>query len=194
MGVREDTERDITVSVKTRTGYDKDITEEWTRTLNEAEPDFISLHARTFKQAYEGNADWEAIRRAANVSKVPIIGNGDVKSPEDIQKMFKLTGGKGVMVGRGAVGKPWVFGGEGFKLGGVETGGSRLGPLNQTVALEHAKLYVKFKGEKRFYEMRKHLMGYFAGFRGAKGLRVKMSKVSCLKDVVEQLTVKQLRG
>ncbi|MBU0975797.1 MAG: tRNA-dihydrouridine synthase family protein [Patescibacteria group bacterium] len=219
--IKEDQSREITISIKTRTGYDEDITEEWIETLNKVKPDFISLHARTFKQAYKGEADWGAIKRAVKVSKVPIIGNGDVKSFADAQKMFKQTGCSGVMIGRGAVGKPSVFRVEekvGFKSGDIEPAvifnnsnvsakGAclrRQGPCQEAgkpasgwktqiseagkIVLEHAKLYVEYKGEKRFYEMRKHLMSYFSGFEGAKKMRVKMSKVNGLKDVARCLS------
>lgn len=175
--VRINPKRNITISVKTRTGYDKDITEEWIKTLSKTDPDFITLHARTFRQGFKGNADWDAIKRAVESTDVPIIGNGDVTSYKDCQKMIKQTGCFGVMIGRGAVGKPWVF---------RSDSQSKKDPDKiKEVALEHAKLYVKFKGEKKFYEMRKHLMAYFRGFKGAKELRKQVATINNLKELVE---------
>lgn len=173
--------RRITVSVKTRIGYDKDITEEWMETLSKAKVDFISLHARTFKQGFKGSADWDAIKRAVEITKKPIIGNGDVKSYNDCQRMIKQTGCFGVMIGRGAIGRPWIFN----KSKVITHNSKRELEFIKKVALEHARLYVKFKGEKKFYEMRKHLMAYFTGFKGAKALRKQVATVNKLKELVE---------
>ena len=167
-----DPKREITVSVKTRIGYDKDITNEWIPKLNEAKPDFISLHGRTFKQRYKGNADWRAIKTAAKLSKVPILGNGDIKNITDVKK--KQVSCSGVMIGRGAVGKPWMFSNLYFVDSSSEV---------RKIALEHSELYVKYKGEKRFYEMRKHLLKYFKGFKGSKDMRKKLSTVSSVDEL-----------
>lgn len=177
--------RKITVSIKTRAGYEKDITENWIKTLTKAKPDFITLHARTFRQGFKGKADWQAIKQAVKSSNIPIIGNGDVTSYKDCQTMIKQTGCTGVMIGRAAIGKPWIF---------KPKATYRLQQIKK-IALEHARLYVKFKGERKFYEMRKHLMAYFRGFRNVKVLRKKISSVNDivkLKEILEQHTVKQL--
>jgi tRNA-dihydrouridine synthase B len=171
--------REITVSVKTRIGYDKDSTSEWIKTLISAKPDFISLHARTFKQGYKGKASWEAIENAVTVSTVPLIGNGDVGSFSDIQKMFKQTHCAGVMIGRAAVGKPWVFQKQIEKYSSFSE--------VKKIALEQVKNYVLYKGEKKFYEMRKQLLAYFKGFERSKYLRIKLSHVSSAQDVLSIL-------
>lgn len=176
-GVKIKKDRKITVSVKTRTGYNEDIVEEWIRVLSQAEPDFITLHARTFKQKFKGKADWGTIRRAVSVTKIPIVGNGDVKSCADIQKMLKQTECQGVMIGRAAIGKLWIFSKD------HKPAIDRL----KNVALEHAKLYFKYKGERKFYEMRKHLVAYFKGFKGAKELRRKVSVVEDLEELEDIL-------
>lgn len=181
--VEEVKDRKITVSVKTRIGFWEDNTEEWIKTLSSSELDFISLHARTAIQRFKGKADWDCIKRAVKATDVPIIGNGDVKSYEQAKTLLKQSGCWGVMIGRGSFGKPWVFidSKQGFKPAEkLKAMGYKL--LAKT-ALEHARLYVKFKGEKRFYEMRKQLMPYFQGFRGAKEVRKKLSKVTCLGEV-----------
>lgn len=169
-------EREITVSVKTRIGYDKDTSKEWIGKLNEAKPDFISLHGRTFRQRYKGRADWSAIENAAEVSSVPIIGNGDIRGSTDITKRRKTCAG--VMIGRGAVGKPWIF---------KDNKSEIRNPKLNDIALEHSKLYVKYKGEQRFYEMRKHLLKYFKGFKGSKDMRKKLSTINSLEELKKVL-------
>jgi tRNA-dihydrouridine synthase B len=194
--VRVRLDHKITVSVKTRTGYDKDITEEWIKILAKAKPDFITLHARTFKQGYKGSADWGAVERAVKSTKISLIGNGDIKNVKDAQNKVKQAGCFGAMIGRGALGKPWVFK-KGFKAGAIEPTFSE---FIKKVALEHARLHVGFKSGLRFhsvrgdlnqhprlkfYEFRKHLMAYFRGFKGAKELRKKVATVNCLEELEE---------
>ena len=171
--------REITVSVKTRIGYEKDSTSEWIKTLVSAKPDFISLHARTFKQGYKGKAFWEAIKKAVTVSPLPVIGNGDVGCFDDIQRLFKETNCAGVMIGRAAVGKPWIFQKQIEKYSSF--------PEAKKIALEQVKIYVLYKGEKKFHEMRKQLLAYFKGFPKSKSLRIKLSQVSCAQDVLSIL-------
>jgi tRNA-dihydrouridine synthase B len=148
--VKIDPKREISVSVKTRTGYDKDITEKWIKTLAKAKPDFITLHARTLKQGYKGRADWGAIKRAVEVTDIPIIGNGDVKSYEEAVKRQKEAGCWGVMIGRGSFGKPWVF-----KRFRAETLNQQKGTIEPTlkevkqIALEHAELFVRFRRDNQ---------------------------------------------
>ncbi len=167
-------DRKITISVKTRIGYDKDNVERWIGHLIETNIDFISIHARTHKQKYKGKANWDAIKKAVEKSNVPIIGNGDVKNRKDIDRMFNETGCKGVMIGRAAIGNPWIFD-RGFSKG------ENFNKVKE-VALEHAELFSKLKGDGRFYEMRKHLLSYFKNFKGAKNLR---SKVARMKNIEE---------
>ncbi|MBN2015391.1 tRNA-dihydrouridine synthase [Candidatus Dojkabacteria bacterium] len=176
-GLKIEDSRKISVSVKTRTGYDEDNTEEWIKAISEAKPDFISLHARTFKQRFTGVADWGAVKRAVKATDIPIIGNGDVQGAEDAQIKVKQSGCFGVMIGRCALGRPWVF------QRGMVRGKREKVELIRKIALEHAELYAKYKGEEKFYEMRKHLMSYFRGFRGAKKLREKVCTVSSLKEL-----------
>src|SRR5690606_29249449 len=79
----------VPVSVKTRIGYDKPVTEGWIRNLSEAKPEWISLHGRTLKQMYEGQADWNEIRKGVEATDIPMLANGDIKTKEDVDRVLE---------------------------------------------------------------------------------------------------------
>ncbi|MCY4442421.1 MAG: tRNA-dihydrouridine synthase family protein, partial [Deltaproteobacteria bacterium] len=102
----------IPLSVKTRVGYDKVEVDEWIPVLLGERPAALSLHGRTLKQMYRGLADWDAIHRAVELARdLPtlVLGNGDLKSMSDAVERVRQTGVDGVLLGRGAMGNPWVF-------------------------------------------------------------------------------------
>jgi tRNA-dihydrouridine synthase len=104
--------RPIPVSVKTRLGYDAVVIEDWVAVLAEERPEAISIHGRTLAQMYRGRADWDAIGRAAKVVRETgtlVLGNGDVESMADLARKVRETHVHGVLIGRGALGNPWVF-------------------------------------------------------------------------------------
>lgn len=170
--------RKIPVSVKTRIGYDKPITEEWIGQILEAGVDVVSLHGRTLKQMYGGEADWEEIGKAASICRkagVMIIGNGDVKSMEDAEVKIREFGVDGVMVGRAVMGNPWFFSGD---TPGVE---DRIG-----AAKNHLKYFEKFLGEHlAFHTVKKHLAWYLKGFDGARELRMKLMQTESVAEAIE---------
>ncbi|MDQ7021360.1 MAG: tRNA-dihydrouridine synthase family protein [Candidatus Dojkabacteria bacterium] len=100
---------EIPVSVKTRIGYDEPVTESWIKNLEKESPEWISIHGRTLKQMYGGGADWDELKKAVEITDIPIMTNGDVKEFSDIKKMLDHTGSIGVLVGRASFGNPWVF-------------------------------------------------------------------------------------
>ncbi|MBO7521001.1 MAG: tRNA-dihydrouridine synthase family protein, partial [Opitutales bacterium] len=98
------------LSAKTRLGFGSaDALEEIVGIINESGADFFTLHGRTVKQLYRGEADYEAIRKAAKLSKIPLIANGDLTSAKKALQVAEFTGAKGVMIGRHAVRNPWIF-------------------------------------------------------------------------------------
>jgi len=173
---------DIPVSVKTRVGYNQDITEEWVGALLKAEPAAIILHARTRKEMSKVPAHWESIKRAVAVAKdseTLIIGNGDVMNLEEAHERVKETGADGVMIGKGIFGNPWLFSGE--KIIGTTQ------KLN--VLVEHTRLFEKILGDsKNFAIMKKHYKAYANGFDGAKELRIKLMEANNADDVEETIT------
>jgi tRNA-dihydrouridine synthase B len=170
----------IPVSVKTRVGYDKPVTEEWIKTLLSTNPVVISLHGRTLKQGYSGKADWEEIKKASILCKKSdtlLLGNGDVEDIEDGDKKMKEYGGDGFLIGRAAFGSPWVFEKKLLTHKALEEQ-SRL-----KIAIEHARKFEELYPEDKFFVMRKHLSWYAKGFDGAKELRSKLVLCNSAKEV-----------
>jgi tRNA-dihydrouridine synthase len=107
--------RPIPLSVKTRLGYDRIVIEDWIQTLLAENPAVISVHGRTLKQGYKGDADWDAIARAAAIvkkSQTLILGNGDLQTMEQVYRRVCESGVDGVLLARSAQGNPWVFRGK----------------------------------------------------------------------------------
>ena len=184
----------IPLSVKTRVGYDKVAVDEWIPVLLGEGPAAISLHGRTLKQMYRGLADWEAIHRAVELARdLPtlILGNGDLKSMSDAVERIRQTGVDGVLLGRGAMGNPWVFRDKQWAkdtLAGISTspGGAGLDVSREErtrVLLEHSRHFESLWGERRFPAMRKHLAWYCKGFRGAAQWRARMVRARNAEEV-----------
>lgn len=167
----------LPVSLKTRIGVsDKSEMEEWISAIMEANPAALSLHGRTLKQLYSGEADWEAIGRAAEIVHRAggiILGNGDVKSVTMARERVRKYGIDGVLLGRAAQGNPGVFRGE------VEP------TREQKLAwmVEHSKKYEEVYGTNWFAPMRKHLAWYAHGFPGAAELRGQVVRVNSTQEL-----------
>lgn len=166
---------EIPVSVKTRIGVDSIVVEDWMRELMQVEPAMISLHGRTLKQLYQGQADWSAIARAADVVHGlggHILGNGDVKSLADGLTKVKTSAVDGFLIGRAAEGNPGVF--QGIDNPDWET--------RKAWMLEHTALYEGLYGAA-FFPMRKHLAWYCKGFEGAGEMRDKLVRANSALEV-----------
>lgn len=126
----------------------------------------VALHPRTRAQGYEGSADWSLIRALKQALRIPVIGNGDVKSVADAHRMLEETGCDAVMIGRGALGNPWIF----RQLGGG-AGPSR--EERHALVLEHFDDHMDFCGDERrgVHQFRKHLGWYARGLVGAAAFR-----------------------
>jgi len=169
----------IPVTVKTRLGWDeenKNIMEIAER-LQDAGIKALTIHGRTKAQFYKGSADWTLIGEVKNNPRIyiPIIGNGDIVTPEGAEEVFNTYGVDGIMIGRGAVGTPWIF--RDIKTY-LETG-KLSAPLTVSEKVELAKLHFKksieIKGERvGVYEMRRHFSNYFKGLSNFKETRLKL--------------------
>jgi tRNA-dihydrouridine synthase len=194
--------RIIPLSVKTRLGYDSVVIEEWVTHLLEEQPVALSVHGRTLQQMYRGKADWTAIERAARLARQTdtlLLGNGDLQSLSDVADRLRETSVHGVLVGRGALGRPWFFQRKETMRAAASsrTGGSRhdgdpgdmlaeeADDLSRrfTVMLEHARLFEALYGVERFPHLRKHLGWYSRGFREAAAMRAQMVRASNSGDV-----------
>ncbi|MFA6253878.1 MAG: tRNA-dihydrouridine synthase [Candidatus Paceibacterota bacterium] len=183
------------VSVKTRIGYNK-IDFDWIQTILDAKPDAVTFHLRTRKEMSDVPAHYEVVPEIVRIFKssgIPIIINGDVKSVEEGQELVKKYSIDGVMIGRGAFGKPWVFAKDAVR--------SRIsGSLEKRLrmAVEHSKLFWDLYGDtqtnqklfnghtKNFAVMRKHFKAYASGFKGATALRAKLMQANN-PDEVEKI-------
>jgi len=186
---------DIPVTVKMRIGIDEDhITYlDAARAAEDAGVAAIALHARTAAQFYSGQAQWDAIARLKEaVTSVPVLGNGDIWSADDALRMVQQTGCDGVVVGRGCLGRPWLFGdlaaafrGQQLRAGAIQP---RLGEVAQAVR-RHAELLVEFFGSEEHgcRDMRKHMAWYFKGYPVGGETRAALARVGSLAELDELL-------
>jgi nifR3 family TIM-barrel protein len=145
----------------------------------------VSLHARTAAQLYDGEADWDAIARLkAAVRRIPVLGNGDIWEAEDALRMMRTTGCDGVVVGRGCLGRPWLFGDLACVFDGREPENPpAFGAVVDTM-LEHARLLADWLGEEgAMRAFRKHSSWYTKGFRGGAPLRQSLMQVKTLGEL-----------
>ena len=152
----------------------------------------VAVHGRTREQYYSGKADWEIIRQVKEAVSIPVIGNGDVTSPERADAMVKETGCDGVMIARGAQGNPWIFS---EMIEHERTGRIPSRPTNEEIRkmmLRHAKLQLQYKGEYLgIREMRKHVAWYTKGLPGSAKLREEINRVESYAEL-EDLLYRQL--
>ena len=146
----------------------------------------VAVHGRTREQYYSGKAGWEVIRQVKEAGSIPVIGNGDVDSPEAAKRMLAETGCDGVMVARGAKGNPWIFKRITEYL---ETGRIPPKPSREEVKammLRHGEMMVEFKGEAAaMREMRKHVAWYTAGWPHSAALRNDINAVETMEALRE---------
>ncbi|MCF8565797.1 tRNA dihydrouridine synthase DusB [Alicyclobacillus tolerans] len=178
------------VTVKFRKGWDDDSVNavEVALAVEEAGAQAVTVHGRTAAQLYSGKADWSIIREVKEAVRIPVVGNGDVVEPEDAKRMMELTGCDAVMVGRGALGNPWVFREIAYYL---KTGEKLPRPdaLERIqVAVRHLNLLVQEKGEViGVREMRKHAAWYIKGLHNATAFRDEINKETTLAGMQELL-------
>jgi nifR3 family TIM-barrel protein len=179
------------VTVKTRLGWNDESIKilEVARILEDVGIQALAVHARTRSQMYRGDARWEWLRRIKDAGlQIPLIGNGDATTPERIGQMFDQTGVDAVMIGRGAIGNPWIFRDARHYL---EHGSVPPPPTWESrvdVACEHLRLKCEWLGERKgVLEMRRMYSGYFKGFRNASRLRSLIMEEESEEGVVDRI-------
>lgn len=188
---------DIPLTVKMRKGIDADHLTylEAGRAAEGAGVASIALHARTAAEFYSGTADWTAIAKLKEtVTSVPVLGNGDIWSADDALRMVAETGCDGVVVGRGCLGRPWLFGDLAAAFAGVSTDSTtRIEPTLGEVAqafYRHAELLVEFfdDEDRACRDIRKHVAWYFKGYAVGGELRAALATSSSLDEIAELLS------
>lgn len=170
------------LSAKVRLGFDEKIPEEIALACERAGVDFMSIHGRTRAGKYKAEVDYEAIRRAKSVVSIPVIANGDITSLKKANEVKEITGCKSVMIGRGAIGNPWIF----YQIK------NNLEFVNKNkikeIVLEHYDNMIEFYGQKGVSIFRKHLHTYSKGFPAASAFRDAINRIehiNVMRDYIE---------
>lgn len=177
---------DIPVTVKTRSGWN-DATRDpvgIALRMQDAGARAFTLHARTRTQMFGGKADWDEIAAVVDALAIPVIGNGDITTPEDVVRMRAHTGCAGAMIGRGSFGNPWLFRDARALLDGRPKAAAPDAVERFAVASAHAQLALRFQGDTRktVVEFRKHLGWYTKGLPGASSLRARLFHVESMAE------------
>jgi nifR3 family TIM-barrel protein len=182
---------DVPVTMKTRKGIDAEHLTylDAGRIAQESGCAAIALHGRTVDQAYSGQADWSAIAELASHVDIPVLGNGDIWEAADALAMVEQTGAAGVVVGRGCLGRPWLFRDLAAAFAGQQV--ATLPGLGEVAAMmrRHAELLVQHMGEelRGCKEFRKHVSWYLKGFSAGGDLRHSLALVCSLAELDELL-------
>jgi len=182
---------DIPVTVKMRRSWDAagvPDAVEIAQAAVEAGAAAIAIHPRTARQGFSGEADWSVIRRVKEAVKVPVMGSGDVRDPLDARRMFEETGCDAVMIGRAALGNPWIFERTAHYLKTGELPPKPTLAERYDTAIEHVREMAKFWGEEKgVRDFRAHLGWYFRGFAGASRVREQGVRAASLDEIVRVL-------
>jgi tRNA-dihydrouridine synthase B len=165
---------DMPVTVKMRAGWDKQsiVVEKAGNLLESAGVKAVTLHPRTTNQSFKGKADWSLIKILAETVKIPVIGNGDISYTDDVLRMFDETGCDGVMIGRAALGNPWIFNQINKRLKGISDATAPSLIERISTCRRHFEMLIESRGKRRgSYLIRKHFGWYIKGFPGAAKFR-----------------------
>lgn len=171
------------ISIKTRSGWDSVTAPDFAKEMEQAGIDAIAIHARTYKQGFSGEADMKVIAKVKESVKIPVIGNGDIRKTNDVSKMLKETECDGLLIGRAAIGNPWIF--QNIKnKSEVKKNYKEI----SRVLRYHINMNIDFYGEERgMIEMRKHYAAYMRGILGRRELIEKLVRSKDKNEVFKHI-------
>ncbi len=183
-------EAKVPITVKMRIGWDSEhiVALEAAKIIEDAGASAIAVHGRTRSQFYSGTADWNIIKQIKGNANIPIIGNGDIRTPQDAKRMLEQTNVDAIMIGRATLGNPWIFK---EVLQYLKTGELISGPTpeeRQDTIKEHIRNEIAIKGEDiAIKEMRKYIAGYTKNLKDASMLRDRVNHLDTEKEVIQCL-------
>ena len=179
------------VSIKIRKGWDKNniVATEIAKIAENVGVSMITVHGRTREDYYSGQVDLECIKEVKQAVKIPVIGNGDIRSEEEAKKMFEYTGVDGIMIGRASMGNPWIF----QKVIHYLKTGNKLEEISPEeklkVIIAHIEMMCNIKDEKyAIKEMRKHLIWYVKNLKNSSKIREKINTIEEKEEMIKYLT------
>ena len=179
----------IPVTVKVRSGWDANHINvvEIAKIVEKAGASAICVHPRTRSQGYSGNADWNIIKLVKENVSIPVIGNGDIKTPQDVKKMLEETKCDAVMIGRGSLGNPWIFANSLRYLNGKKEIDISV-EEKIDMCLKHLNYLMDLKNEKlACLEIRNHIAWYFKGVKSANEIKNKIYQTNSIHDIISIL-------
>ncbi len=179
----------IPLTVKIRLGWDETTSDpvSFALGLQDAGAQLITVHGRTRKQGFSGNANWGAISKIKKSLDIPVIANGDIRNSRDAIECLKITNADGVMIGRASMGAPWLVGQIDAEIKNQKTFREPDAKMKVSLSLEHLKLLVSKKGNHGLLIARKHMNWTCRGFQGASTLRQKLVRASTPTEAIKLL-------
>lgn len=175
----------IPLTVKIRIGWDEEEVTAFSvaKMAQDLGIDAITIHGRTSKQRYSGRADWESIKSLKETVSIPVIGNGDIATPDEAVMRLESSGCDAIMIGRASIGNPWIFRGVKAALDGGLLSPSPTFSERRDLVLAHLKMAEEERGERGILEMRRHLIWYLKGLPYSAGWKEQFTHVHSFEEV-----------